>query len=70
MLTVSLIGILDTFIYLEFLKNKNTKFRRKIVGHGPFGPTLGSAHVLEDFFPNLKYMRHLLHVDFRFRKQK
>ena len=56
------------FIYLEFLKNNNTKFRRKIVGHGPFGPTPGSAHVLEDFYPNLKLNKIFASCCFSFQK--
>ena len=56
------------FIYLEFLKNNNTKFRRKIVDHGPFGPTPGSAHVLEDFFPNLKVHKTFALCCFSFQK--
>ena len=61
-------GCIDIFIYLEFLKNNNTKFRRKIVGHGPFGPTPRSAHVLEFFSSNLKVHKTFASCCFSFKK--
>ena len=38
------------------------------MGHGPFGPTPGSAHVLEDFFPNLKVHKTFASCCFSFQK--